>query len=97
MWYNDIVVLPSEEASEVISTKYRDISFCLNERSRRMWAATEAKSYGWGGITVVSQATGIDPKTIRKGLLELDEKQRAAADRIRSTGGGRKKLTERHM
>ena len=61
-----------------------------------MWAATEAKSYGWGGITVVSEATGIDPKTIRKGLLELDEKQRAPADRIRSTGGGRKKLTATH-
>jgi len=57
----------------------------LNERSRRMWAATEAKSFGWGGITVVSGATGIDPKTIRRGLLELDEKQRVR---------GRKKLTE---
>ena len=61
-----------------------------------MWAATEAKSFGWGGIAVISEATGIDPKTIRKGLLELDEKQRAADDRIRGTGGGRKKLTETH-
>jgi hypothetical protein len=61
-----------------------------------MWAATEAKSLGWGGITVVSEATGIDPKTIRKGLLELDEKQRTPTDRIRAKGGGRKKLTERH-
>ncbi len=61
-----------------------------------MWAATEAKSFGWGGITVISEATGIDPKTIRKGQLELDEKQRAADDRIRGTGGGRKKLTETH-
>ncbi len=61
-----------------------------------MWAATEAKSLGWGGITVVSEATGIDPKTIRKGLLELDEKQRTPTDRIRAKGGGRKKLAERH-
>ena len=79
---------------EDIKTKYCGISFCLNERSRRMWAATEAKSFGWGGITVVSDATGIDPKTIRKGLLELDEKQRVPANRIRTTGGGRKKLIE---
>ena len=81
---------------EDIRTKYHDISFCLNERSRRMWAATEAKSFGWGGITVISKGTGIDPKTIRKGLLELDEKQRAPDSRIRRTGGGRKKLTRTH-
>ena len=85
-----------EETVEDIRTKYHYISFCLNERSRRMWAATEAKSFGRGGITVVSEGTGIDPKTIRKGLLELDEKQRAPANRIRRTGGGRKKLTKTH-
>jgi len=88
------VAFSREEALEDIRTKYHGISFCLNERSRRMWAATEAKSFGWGGITVVSDATGIDPKTIRKGLLELDDEQRVPADRIRTTGGGRKKLTE---
>jgi len=87
------VALKREEAVENIGTKYHGISFCLNERSSRMWAATEAKSFGWGGITVVSEATGIDPKTIRKGLLELDEKQHVPANRIRGTGGGRKKLT----
>ena len=85
-----------EEAAEDIRKKYDDMSLFLNERSRRMWAATEAKSFGWGGITVVSQATGIDSKTIRKGLLELDDKNRAPDDRIRSSGGGRKKLTETH-
>ncbi len=84
------------EALENLKTKYEDLSYCLNERSRRIWAATEAKSFGWGGITLVSEATGIDPKTIRKGLLELDEKKPIPANRIRAAGGGRKKLTERH-
>ena len=88
------MALEKEEAVEDIGTKYHGISFYLNERSRRMWAATEAKSVGWGGITVVSEATGIDPKTIRKGLLELDDKQRTQDNRIRGKGGGRKKLTE---
>ncbi len=83
-----------EEVAKDISTKYHGISFHLNERSRRMWAAAEAKSLGWGGISVVSRATGIDPKTIRKGLLELDDKRRTPHDRIRGKGGGRKKLTE---
>lgn len=79
-----------------IRAKYGGISSYLNERSRRMWAATEAKSLGRGGISVVSEATGMDPKTVRKGLLELDEKPRTPIDRIRVKGGGRKKLTERH-
>lgn len=85
-----------EETVEDIRTKYHDISFCLNERSRRIWAATEAKSFGRGGITLVSEGTGIDPKTIRKGLLELDEKHGGPDDRVRRTGGGRKKLSETH-
>ncbi len=85
-----------EEVTQDIKKKYLGMSLYLNERSRRMWAATEAKSFGWGGITVVSQATGIDPKTIRRGLLELDDKKPIPDNRIRSTGGGRKKLTETH-
>jgi len=82
------------ETLKVVREKYEAISFCLNERSRRIWAATEARSYGWGGITLVSKATGIDSKTIRKGLLELDDEERLSADRIRHKGGGRKRLKE---
>ena len=83
-----------KSAVENIRKKYREISLRLNERSRRMWAAIEAKNIGWGGITVVSEGTGIAPKTIRKGLLELGGRQYVPEDRIRRTGGGRKKLTE---
>lgn len=90
------MALPREEAIADIRAKYYGISFYLNERSRRMWAAAEARSYGWGGITVVSRATGIDHKTVRKGLLELDDSRRLPDDRIRCKGGGRKKLTDTH-
>jgi hypothetical protein len=79
-----------------IRAKYGDICSYLNERSRRIWAATEARSLGRGGITVVAEATGIDPKTIRKGLDELEAQPRTPLDRIRAAGGGRKKLTVRH-
>ena len=88
------MALPREEAINDVRVKYCGLSGCLNERSRRLWAAAEARSYGWGGITVVSQATGIDPKTVRKGLLELDDTRRAPDDRVRRKGGGRKKLTD---
>ena len=92
MCYNDYMAYSRSDALENIGGKYKGISFCLNERSRRIWAATEAKSYGWGGITIVSEATGIDHKTIRKGILELDDKENIPGDSIRRKGGGRKKL-----
>jgi hypothetical protein len=64
----------------------------LNERDRRLALATEAKSWGRGGITVVHQATGASKTTIRRGIADLDaEAATADAGRIRARGGGRKR------
>src|SRR5260370_29808081 len=52
--------------------KYQALSIVLDERARRQWAAAEARELGWGGITAVSQATGLARDTIRTGLRELD-------------------------
>lgn len=82
------------KTEQIIKEKYNKISFCLNERSRRIWAATEADSYGWGGITAVNNATGISKTTIRTGLLELEQKSKLDNNRIRKKGGGRKKLKD---
>jgi len=79
---------------ETIQKKYEGLSDCLTEKSRRIWAATEAASQGWGGITIVNQATGIDYKTIRKGLADLKNKKGGTSNRVRCKGGGRKKLSE---
>ncbi len=87
-------MVPDLDLIEKIKKKFEDISFYLNERTRRIWAATEAKSYGWGGITLVSHATGIPRKTIRKGLVELEGPTRLDQSRMRHSGGGRKKLTD---
>lgn len=73
-----------------VKIKYRQLSFCLNEKSKRLWAATEANSIGRGGITIVHKATGIDFKTIRKGMSDLTNKK--DDNRIRSLGGGRKRI-----
>ena len=84
-----------EEKTQTIRLKYQDLALLFNERSRRCWAATEAKALGRGGITIVSQATGIDTKSIRAGMAELDNPEQAAEpERIRRPGAGRKKLTE---
>jgi len=57
----------------------------LNERTRRVWAASESVAIGYGGDAVVSAATGLARKTIRDGRLELAQGV-TATDRIRRAG-----------
>src|SRR4029077_17740749 len=77
-----------------IREKYTALAAHLTERGRRIWAATEARSYGWGGSAAVYRATGITDKTIRRGVRELRGGRGAETGRIRHAGGGRKRLTE---
>jgi Rhodopirellula transposase DDE domain len=81
-----------------IKSRYRGLAPLMDERMRRQWAATEAQTYGRGGVSAVSRATGMSRNTIRKGLFELAARKRnprvAVATRIRKQGGGRKRLTE---
>jgi Rhodopirellula transposase DDE domain len=65
----------------------------LDERGRRSFAAAEARSAGYGGISAVARATGIAPSTIGRGLAELADASAVPADRNRRVGGGRKALT----
>jgi hypothetical protein len=85
-------------AIEQIESKYRSLASVLDERARRHWAATEARAYGWGGVSAVSNATGMSPNTIRKGLEELaageGDPLAGVTARLRKPGGGRKRLTE---
>jgi hypothetical protein len=81
-----------------IKSRYRGLAPLMDERMRRQWAATEAQTYGRGGVSAVSSATGMSRNTIRKGLFELAARKRnprlPVAARIRKQGGGRKRLTE---
>ena len=67
----------------------------FTERSRRLWAATEAQAIGYGGIALVERATGIAASTIQRGLRELESGEAAGRHRTRNAGGGRKRATER--
>ena len=73
---------------------FEALSPALNERSRRLWAAAEARAHGYGGQALVSRATGVSVATIQRGLQELDEEDPLPADRVRREGGGRKRATE---
>jgi transposase len=74
---------------EWIREKYIALAQDLDERGRRRWAATEARSLGWGGITAVAEATGMSDRTIRNGIKELDDPNAAPANRQRRIGAGR--------
>jgi transposase len=82
---------------EQIEIKYSHLAAFLNERSRRLWAATEASALGYGGIVAVHRATGLSQNTIRGGLREmaLELATELTPERIRQSGGGRKRVEER--
>ncbi len=74
----------------VIQRKYIAIKDSLNERSRRLWAAAEAREAGRGGCAAVLRATGMSSRTLAKGLRELQWPSDLPPGRIRRPGGGRK-------
>jgi hypothetical protein len=62
----------------------------LNERQRRLWTASEAKSMGYSGISAVACAAGISRLTITKGIKELENHEHLPDCRIRREGGSKK-------
>ncbi len=90
--------------SAAIRKRFLALRPVLNERMRRLMAAAEANAVGFGGISLVARSTGVSPRAIRVGQLELDElsRQEAAGEekalsvqRIRKPGGGRKKTVDK--
>ena len=82
--------------SNGIQERHAWLSGHLDERGRRLAAATEAAAAGYGGIAAVSRATGIAPSTIGRGLKDLAEDTPIEPGRVRRPGGGRKSLVEKN-
>jgi Rhodopirellula transposase DDE domain len=83
------------EIVEQIRSKFSALAPVLNERGQRLWAAAEARALGRGGISRVSEATGISHVTIRHGVAELASgpQEIVTPHRSREAGGGRRKAT----
>jgi len=83
---------------EWIRGKYEALAPILNERTRRLWAATEARSLGRGGPAAVIAATRMSSATVYKGLAELEAAEAGhpplSPERIRKPGGGRKRAVD---
>ncbi len=81
------------EYSDEIINNMCNLHERLSEKDRRHYAAIEAKRLGHGGVVYISNIFGCDEKTIRKGLLELDNNMGQIG--IRRPGGGRTSKLER--
>lgn len=85
--------LPVSEIN-IVREKYIALNDCLTEKGRRLWGASEAMSYGRGGIALICRATGLSNATIHKGIKEIECPDASSQGRIRQAGGGRKKTTK---
>ena len=87
------------KTDEQIFLQYTVLAQQLDERSRRVWAASEAMTLGYGGIAAVARATGIAPSTIGIGIRELKSGVQPSVEadgslRVRAAGAGRKSKSE---
>ena len=85
--------------AEWIRRKFDSLDPVMDERVRRQWAASEAISLAWGGISAVAMGTGMSRSTIRAGIRELREREQAGgaavpSTRVRRPGGGGKPLVQ---
>ena len=76
-----------------IRQRFLELRPALNERGRRLWAASEAKALRYGGITLVARATGLSRRAIHAALNELHAGTTLPPGRVRRAGAGRKPLT----
>jgi hypothetical protein len=85
----------TEDDEKKVKERYEAIKpFLRNELLKRIFAATEAKVLGYGGVSLLNRITGIDRESISRGIKELDDPMAAEMAGIRKSGGGRKNITE---
>jgi len=77
-----------------LKRKFRSAWPHLDERTRRIMAASEALSLGYGGVSVVGRACGLSRKAISKGIREIQARAKPLVGRIRRPGAGRKPITQ---
>ncbi len=70
-----------------IRYRWETVGSKLDERGRRLFAAGEVRTAGWGGLAVVSRITGLARSTINRGEDDLDAAP-LAKGQVRRGGGG---------
>ena len=91
------------ENETVIQERINTVLPLLDERQKRLFLASEARSIGWGGISLISRISGADRETISRGMKEIQQGKidltedgtdnspvKETRSRMRKRGGGRK-------
>ena len=78
---------------DAIRYRWKTVGSTLDERGRRLFAAGEVRTAGWGGLAVVSRITGLARSTINRGEDDLDAAS-LPKGQVRRAGGGRKSVAE---
>ena len=81
--------------ADAIRTRFQKLAPFLDERMRRLVAASESLTIGFGGTSEVSRQTGVSRRAIIQGIKELDEAPGVRVGRVRRAGGGRKKTVDK--
>ncbi|MGH9962239.1 MAG: ISAzo13 family transposase, partial [Pyrinomonadaceae bacterium] len=76
-----------------LTEKFHSVWALLDERTRRIMAASEAMALGYGGVSLVRRACGLSRKAISKGIREIEEGSAPLEGHIRRPGSGRKPIT----
>ena len=82
---------------EGLEKKYQTLFRHLNERDRRLVAAADALALGYGGISMVSRASGFSRVTIGRGSHELKIDPLPIGRARRHGGGRRPRFTDEHL
>ena len=72
--------------SNAIELQMKNFFASLSEKDRRRYAAVEASKLGHGGQEYIAQLFGIDPKTVRRGLEDLEQLPDDHPERVRKKG-----------
>ncbi len=76
-----------------LTAKFHSVWPLLDERTRRLMAASEAMALGYGGVSLVCRACGLSRNAIANGIREIEEGAAWVEGRIRRPGAGRKPIT----
>jgi hypothetical protein len=85
---------------EDVRLRFHSLSAFLDERMRRLVAAAESATIGYGGVSVVARATGVSRRAITEGMRELSQPKVSREPqppqlRIRRKGAGRKRAVDK--
>ena len=72
-----------------IAEKYEALRSVMDEQMRRLWAATEARALGYGGVTTVARVVGLTRPTITAGMKELGDARGPCRSRRSTVFGAR--------